>query len=527
MAFAPSSTVYVCNVDFDDTYKNVRYFGSASARNSYLMGKAVKTYSEYLTVRTHRPGGGVRSSIKVNDNIDDLQGAGANYLIYQNANHGSRWFFAFITEFVYVNENTTEIVFETDVYQTWIHDVTIMPSYVVREHCVQDDFTVNIPEPINAQDFIYEEIEVTDYLKDWGYLLASTEALANETAKGRVVSGVYQGLFFYYFTNVDALNNVLTQLEEQGFDCVVFITLIPAFNMGGSNYAENGLLSPSSTPNSVTVSVSYAYAALGFDGYIPRNKKLGMYPYQTLVVTNHAGDEAEYAPEDFPSQETIKFKMWGDISGSPSISIAPLNYKGISTNYDAGLTITSFPQCSINTDTYKLWLAKNQFSQPMGYLGAIGSIVGGAAAIMGTGGIGTGVGAGAIAAGVSQFINTANADYQAKKEPNRAQTGASRCNLLTAIGFNKFSFYARKIKADRARTIDDFFTMYGYQTNRVKVPNMSSRPFYNYVQTGDVNIRGDIPNTDMARLKQIFNSGVTFWKSGATVGDYTIDNQPS
>ena len=529
MAFAPSSTVYVCNVDFDNTYKNVRYFGSASARDSFLMGKAIKTYSNYLAVRTHRPDGGFQSSIKVEENIDDLQGAGANYMIYQNANHGSRRFYAFITEFRYINENTTEIVFETDVYQTWIHDVTIMPSYVVREHSATDNWKDNlVPEQLDASDYVYEQLETTDFLGTWGYLLASTETLSETATRSKLYSGVYQGLYFYYFTNIEALNGVIVDLEEAGLDSIVFITLIPAFNMGMMSIGERGLLGGSTSPHSVTIDVPFAETMSKFGNYSPINQKLNMYPYHCLTVSNHSGDEAEYKPEDFADIASISFKMYGDVSAAPSLALFPLNYQGIEKNYDAGITITGFPQCSFNSDTFKLWLAKNQFSQPLGYVSGALQIAGGIAATVASSGLGVAAGGAAIVSGASTIANTANTRYQASKEPNRGQQGSTRNNLLTAMGNNKFHFYSRKIREDRARMIDEYFTMFGYQTNRVKKPNMSSRPFFNYVQTVNININGGIPNDDMQRLKRIFNEGVTLWKQAAqNVGDYSLNNRPS
>ena len=92
---------------------------------------------------------------------------------------------------------------------------------------------------------------------------------------------------------------------------------------------------------------------------------------------------------------------------------------------------------------------------------------------------------------------------------------------------NTLTIYIRKIKKHQAKIIDDFFTMFGYQTNSVKVPNISSRPYFNYVQTKGVNIVGSIPNDDMRILKAMFDNGVTLWKSTATVGDYSVDNSPS
>ena len=77
---------------------------------------------------------------------------------------------------------------------------------------------------------------------------------------------------------------------------------------------------------------------------------------------------------------------------------------------------------------------------------------------------------------------------------------------------------------DTSKCIDDYFSMYGYKTNRVKIPNITGRPNWNYVQTAGFNATGLVPATDMVKIKQMFNKGVTFWHSGVNVGNYALAN---
>ena len=42
-----------------------------------------------------------------------------NYVMYQNEAYDNKWFYAFITNMEYVNDNMTLITIKTDVYQTW------------------------------------------------------------------------------------------------------------------------------------------------------------------------------------------------------------------------------------------------------------------------------------------------------------------------------------------------------------------------------------------------------------------------
>lgn len=56
-----------------------------------------------------------------------------NYCMYQNKNYSNKWFYAFITGMRYVNDNTTFINIQTDVWQTWQFDLVFKRSFVERE----------------------------------------------------------------------------------------------------------------------------------------------------------------------------------------------------------------------------------------------------------------------------------------------------------------------------------------------------------------------------------------------------------
>lgn len=548
MAFNPSSTIYLCNVPIDSTYKNEVFFNNRDAQQRYFASKVVKTFSNYLTVRTTRPDGSLQSSVKVDANIDTLRSLPCNYMYYQNENHGTRFFYAFITDLIYVNEGTTRIVFETDVYQTWMLDCQLQKSYVVREHSITDKIGENlVPEKFNIADFVYQVAHIDNTLDNWGYLIACTDhdmhsdptlweqlfgTSDDPVINGKIMSGIYQGMFFYYFENANNMNKFMNKLVERSGDCIMFIAVVPRFSVSGNSVGVSGddwsdgegYLGYSSNPAEKSITLKELTKNGSFEGYAPRNNKLFTAPFYRLVVTNHNGNQAEYNIEDFTHPDDVVFKMYGDISANPSITLIPTYYKGIVDNYDSGISISGFPQASFNTDTFKLWLAKNQFGLAVDTVGNIAQIVAGIVGTVGTAGLGTAIGASTIATGASGILNTINTVHQASREPNKSSGGGAKSNLVTAMGQNKFDFYIQTIRRDHAMMIDDYFTMYGYQVNKVKQPQVSSRPYYNYIQTIDVNIIGGIPSDDMVTLKSIYNNGVTLWKPDATVGDYSVNN---
>ena len=89
-----------------------------------------------------------------------------------------------------------------------------------------------------------------------------------------------------------------------------------------------------------------------------------------------------------------------------------------------------------------------------------------------------------------------------------------------------------RIQGQFAKIIDDFFSMYGYKTNRLKVPNRNGRKAWNYVKTCGCNLTGSAPADVTASLVNIYDKGITFWRcidlsTGNPfnrVGDYSLDN---
>ena len=88
----------------------------------------------------------------------------------------------------------------------------------------------------------------------------------------------------------------------------------------------------------------------------------------------------------------------------------------------------------------------------------------------------------------------------------------------------KIRFYHICPSLEEAVKLDQFFDMYGYATNAVKVPNEDSRESWNYVKTDNVIINGSMPVQDMAVIKAMYNRGVRFWHT-TDVGNYSLSNR--
>lgn len=76
--------------------------------------------------------------------------------------------------------------------------------------------------------------------------------------------------------------------------------------------------------------------------------------------------------------------------------------------------------------------------------------------------------------------------------------------------------------------IVDYFKRYGYSVNASMSINFNTRKYYNYIKTINCNIgSARVPYKDLEEIKNIFNSGITFWHidNGATIGNYIMENE--
>ena len=147
----------------------------------------------------------------------------------------------------------------------------------------------------------------------------------------------------------------------------------------------------------------------------------------------------------------------------------------------------------------------------------MGGVTGGLA------GLATGAGAGII----SSVAALMGSGYQAAIHADNYKGNLNSGSSNTAIQLNQFSGGRFHISAEYARMIDDYFTMFGYATHRVKVPNTHARPHWTYTKTVGCMITGSVPGGDAAEICRIHDNGITYWMNGNEVGNYSLDNSPA
>ena len=503
MFIEPSTNIRILkNVPLDNTYKHTIHFADVTAQTNYFVGLTKHHLSEQTYQRVQK--GSARVGIKAEALYD------CNYMMFQNVNFGSKWFYAFITGVEYVNNTVSEITFEIDVMQTWYFDYTLKECFVEREHSETDVVGENIvSEPIDMGDMVCNGSSGSGKFDSYTAVIATAydgkDDDGNNKPTGGTIGGLFTGLAYVSglidnATQVKALVDYLASVTEANkIDSVTSIWVMP------TKFYTN-----KSAP---VVEVAKIGKNTKIGNYTPRNKKLLTYPYNYLGV-DCGNNSAVYRYEWFDSDDgTCSFMMNCCVAPNVEISLVPVDYNGDDFNYVEKLVMKGFPQVGYSIDAFRAWIAQEASGTALTYFGSA----------VATGfGLATGNAMSAVggAIGMAHSINNTVLAYN--RPPQAKGNNGSSVDVATRT--KDFWFRQMQITPQYARIIDDYFDVYGYATQRVKVPNTSSRPHWNYTKTKDCVIVGSVPADDMRKICSVYNSGVTFWKNGANVGNYSLDN---
>ena len=240
-----------------------------------------------------------------------------------------------------------------------------------------------------------------------------------------------------------------------------------------------------------------------------------------MLISNNNGSSNILHYERF-SGDTCNFTIKGVPTVGGSIKIIPTNYDNNLNSEEEGLIAGKLPTLNWSDDEYTNWLTQNSVNIALGIASSGLTIVGGIG-MMATGG-GAVAGAGAVVNGAMSIANELGAVYQHSLQPNSAKGNVNAGDINVCDHKNGFYFYKMSIKEEYAKIIDNYFSMFGYKINRVKVPNITGRSNWNYVKTINCNFDGDIPQTDLNIIRDMFNNGVTLWHNPSTIYNYSNSN---
>lgn len=569
----PDSDVYILkNVPLEPSFDHTIWFDSPEQQATAFTTYALAFYFDKVSYQRYP-----RPYITLDKTADEL--FDCNYMMFRNTAYGTKWFYAFITQVEYISNTTSRIYYSIDPMQTYLFDVNVGQCFVEREHAMTDAIGDNLnPESFELGEYVYDADYFPNIFLKSNYvicILATWKATyknnqwviedATTGGVGGVDSGIYTGLTKnlckYDLANPKACVQQANAIIEAATkankaDGIVSITMYPKFFM---NWSITGDLATGLVPDTVDSIPAFTGT---FDGYKPKNNKLYTAPFCGVYVDNLQGNAANYAYEYFTDRKPT-FNIVGAVNGNLECASIPVNYKGLPTNFQESLLMGGFPQCAWNVDTFKAWIAQNKYAIAAGVatttidtvkqvalaatgVGMAGEVAGMSAAMTGAGSAQTIQAVGQYA---NAYQNMQNVSYNAQgdvlnktinlvaqvktasTQPNHAR-GQQSSSVFCAMGYQGFHYMPYRIQGQFARIIDDFFSMYGYKTNRLKVPNRNGRKAWNYVKTCGCTLTGSAPADVTAALVQIYDRGITFWRcidlsTGnpfTRVGNYSLDN---
>lgn len=528
MYIEPNSVIKIYNnIPLDNTYEHTIFFKNLSEQNAYFHPIDMPKAKYVLSAQSYQRV--VKGSMRVEKKAEDLYDC--NYLAFQNTSFGSKWFYAFITSVEYVNNITSEITFEIDVLQTYFFNYTLKKCFVEREHSTTDVIGENIlPEPLATGEYVYDNYEPLISMNDYLVLISYVDT--NDSGSvGELYDGVYSGTKIKAFKSTDTKN---IDAFLTGFlnapDSIVSMYMCPAILIenvpdGGKNltYGTSGMVTH------INCETQQLNGNEKFSGYTPKNKKLYTYPYNYFMLDNASGQSLVLRYEMFNDKRlpiVPIIELAGTITQPVKVIARPCSYKGTKSYSELGgytslntesLALENYPMCSWNIDSFSAWIAQN--SLPIG----LNLISGGASTFIGsnysmhpTASLTTGL--------VGQVANVASQVYSASILADVCKGNQASGNVNISCGKQKIYASRVHITADFAKVIDNFFSKFGYATNRLKVPNRDVRPHWTYCKTNGCIITGKMPADDIKKVCNIYDNGITFWKNASEVGDYSLDN---
>lgn len=317
--------------------------------------------------------------------------------------------------------------------------------------------------------------------------------------------------------------------------------------------------------------------------FTPRNNKLYTFPYTRLTVSSHYGNVAHYKFELFDGGFKPKFTLLSILTATPQAALIPVGYRGKGDATDYMVTLPYAIEIPVKGDAFKTYMAENKgniisslFNSVLS--AAIPAMTTTSTVAMTSGGDITqertirslSPKTGRLRNSLQDTTRTVNTPSRQESEsstvsfgggakyaglvsmvgdlvdkahlPNPVYGNMTTTDILATAKLNTISLYREGISGDIAKTIDDFFTMFGYAVKEVKQPGVYNRHYWQYIKTcgcvlhnsdsysdyvnltTGVNYSTGMNAADMDTLEKIFNRGITFWDQDVQIGDYTLDN---
>lgn len=406
-------------------------FKSRSAQNTYFLNKRLVTKAGCSYIRK-------TGRLRIEFNAARVQQC--NYMSFKNASFENVTFYANILDYEYVNNETTDILYEIDYWQTFMFDANFHACSILREHLTEKDYQKAVDNPWRR--------DIPELLTDEGLPCDKTlEKIYNRTNytnnfTGEMTSLVNGSYALYtimllsefdfsewpdktkteflnqidYFggnidvdnptrpSNIEDLfggfdNNFPNAIALIGFDLYNTTALDKVLDILTVNGVSGSVVGIYVVPDYMLSGLfgnSYKGNAINEFSIKPHidNKhdpKLNTFPFKYVRIMTPQ-DTKEYRLDLFKDLSNgsgvFKLRLVGSVNGLPRLTLYPVDYiynTGTSGNFYERVNFENFPQVSYSVDAYLTFLSGqyNQAIQSNTMAGQAGKVANLASAIAG------------------------------------------------------------------------------------------------------------------------------------------------
>jgi len=262
--------------------------------------------------------------------------------------------------------------------------------------------------------------------------------------------------------------------------------------------------------------------------------KLLTYPYAFTSV--NYGTNTIILKNEFLTEDTT-LQCFQSLSSENSSLMFLKDYVTASTTTTTSATTNSeniitnqIPNyLNLRTDAWNNYISSNRASRTSGYITAgvtTGLAVTGALLAPVTAGASLAIAGISVGAG-TKIAGQITKEADIKNTPDDLKQFNGDLSLAQVTN----NLFARKTRYELLDNFKErlfnYLTLYGYKTDDIKIPNYTSRYYFNYIKT--INSYVDTNLLERHGIEEIFNRGTTFWhyRDATTfrgISDYTKEN---
>lgn len=479
-----------------------------------------------------------------------------NYYVGNQYNYGcivenNKRYYIFIDKVEWLsNLNTVILHYSYDYWQTYCYQITLKDSFVEREHVENDTFgKYIIDEGLPIDEYVIQSSEVLDGNNDGMYFCITLSDTRDAVSVGHNVqnpipstckpSRFEQSTAIIFSDDLETVSYFIDLLTSRNkLDGISGMYSVPKSaipskiqKQGYEWNTGDDMIKYVGINNDLPVMLEWDLSKPStIDGYVPINKKCFTYPYCFANITNNNGSSLYGQFELADDKATVKFRYYFPcIEGNTSFGYLS-SYDGVSKNFDKSIQGQTNIELPFVTNTFSAYLSANQNSIANQYstidrnekasivkagvngaVGLIGNIATGNVAGAVSSALGTAEGIGD--AMLSSYNQRQAIDSSLKDQESKANVSHGAYTGVGNIICGQIGFKGQLITvtAENIKMIDDYFSMFGYKVNTIKVPQFNSRPYWNYIKTSGINMIGNVPQDALSVIKQMFDNGVTMW----------------